>query len=140
MNKFSCKICYEGNINLECKYKDYCGIYGLKNIATTAIESKPEEITSENIKEIFDKLAIHKSKGPPKPKTGWRWLEKLMNKFGWYRRYTIFILDSDTFKRPYYMQSYQPMTDLPIIDYSKIRDPYLRYLVTNPASKINIEL
>ncbi len=59
--------------------------------------------TSEKLKFTIDDLKIiadycYKSKEKELPK-GLSWFTKLMNKFGWHRKYEVLVIDKEVFKR-----------------------------------------
>jgi hypothetical protein len=58
-----------------------------------------EEITRENIMEMINKLAVHQFHEPEKPKKVNRWVEKIMNKLGWYRQCKFIVLRESSFSR-----------------------------------------
>lgn len=65
---------------------------------STFSNAKPNDINIDLIKEIA--LRVDEIKTPPLPK-GLGWLTKLMNRFGWYRKYEVIVIDIARFK-PYY--------------------------------------
>jgi len=64
-----------------------------------------KEITIKDIKKMA--LFIHKMKTKPLPKRI-SWISKIMNRFGWHRKYEIIILDREQFN--YFPKSFnQPI-------------------------------
>ena len=66
----------------------------LGKATTTSAERPNEPFTLEKLKEISYHYKMGKQELPTYKKG---WFEKLMNKFGWYRQYQVFIIDKDKF-------------------------------------------
>jgi hypothetical protein len=57
-------------------------------------EGIPTEITKENLSEVWKMLSDYNHKDPMNvPPFKPKWFERLMNKFGWYRQTTIYVID-----------------------------------------------
>lgn len=72
----------------------------------SACDTKTTELTKDNVEKIIEELSLMKYDNPvlpmlPKYKS--TWFEKFMNKFGWYRKTTVYVIDSDVFKMKYPM-------------------------------------
>jgi hypothetical protein len=69
---------------------------------TTQCNKPIEPLTIEDIKKAS--LLVFKKKEPDLPK-GLGWFTKLMNRFGWHRRYEVIVMDKSQF-----IVSYPPVS------------------------------
>jgi hypothetical protein len=49
-------------------------------------------MTLKELKKYLRMFAVFNYKYPPKPKQGKKWIERMMNKFGWYRQTEVLVL------------------------------------------------
>jgi hypothetical protein len=73
---------------------------------TTTATCQPQQIvTLEDWKETIKQLSLHTYKIPEFPKESQTWLqkkfEKIMNRFGWYRQTTVYLIDFNAISKPY---------------------------------------
>lgn len=59
---------------------------------TTNSDIKQKEFTIEDLKKVTDLIQKKEEKELPK---GLGWFSKLMNKFGWHRKYEVLIIDKE---------------------------------------------
>lgn len=88
------------------------------NNGTFANDAKmPDKKEIKNMIDYLEKVKLSEVTIPQgyihKP-LKWRWFEKFMNKLGWYRKFTAYVIDSDVLKPKYIMN--------PKMDF--LKDPY----------------
>lgn len=66
----------------------------MKKETSTYSDQKIEPLTFEDIKKCADRTMKQEEKVLPK---GLGWFTKLMNRFGWHRKYEIIVIDKDKF-------------------------------------------
>ncbi len=73
----------------------------MKNITTFSSLPNEKALTEDSLQKIIDECVIYdgrrKKNEIPIQKTGW--LEKMMNKFGWYRKTTYVVFDKQKMER-----------------------------------------